>query len=168
LTCSEARAQNGYMRRAGRVTGGVLLALMLAASAALSQEKEKGKKQDQPARPQSYDTIPYVTPPAWKSVEIGDFYFRRKDYHGALSRYQEAVTTDPYYPRGYLGLGKTYQKLGLKRKALKAYQKYLDLLPSTKQAQEAKGVHRAIKRLQRELRESVARSRAPGAKEPPQ
>jgi tetratricopeptide (TPR) repeat protein len=93
----------------------------------------------------------YITPPAWKSVEIGNFYFRRKSYRGALSRYQEAIRTDPGYAPAYLGLGKVYEKMGLKRKALEAYQRYLDELPSEKQADEAKDVHRAIERLQKEL-----------------
>ncbi len=93
----------------------------------------------------------YITLPAWKSVEIGNFYFRRKSYRGALSRYQEAIRTDPGYAPAYLGLGKVYEKMGLKRKALEAYQRYLDELPSEKQADEAKDVHRAIERVQKEL-----------------
>lgn len=96
----------------------------------------------------------YVPPPAWKSVEIGDFYLRHKDYPGALSRYQEAIHTDPDYAPAYLGLGKVDEKLGRKRQALAAYRKYLDKLPSEKQAEEAKGAHRAIRRLERELRNS--------------
>jgi tetratricopeptide (TPR) repeat protein len=100
----------------------------------------------------------YVTPPAWKSVEIGDFYFRRKEYAGALSRYKEAVKTDPDYAPGYLGLGKVYEKIGLKQKALEAYRKYLAELPSAKQAEEAKDVHRAIERLQKELAQRAAKS----------
>ncbi|MBI1941917.1 MAG: tetratricopeptide repeat protein [Acidobacteria bacterium] len=102
---------------------------------------------------------PYVSPPAWKSAEVGDFYLRKKKYRAALSRYQEAVKVDPYYAPGYLGLGKVYDKIGLSQKALDAYQKFLDLLPSTKQAEEAKDVHKAIARLERKLRKSKAASR---------
>jgi tetratricopeptide (TPR) repeat protein len=94
---------------------------------------------------------PYKPPAAWKSVEIGNFYLKRKDYPGALSRFQEAVKTDPHYPGGYLGLGKVYDKLGFKGKALDAYRKYLDLLPSTKDALEAKDVQRAVARLEQGL-----------------
>jgi len=95
---------------------------------------------------------PYVSPPAWESVEVGDFYLKRKKYRAALSRYKEAVTTDPYYASGYLGLGRVYDRLGLKQKALEAYQKYLGLLPSAKEAEEAKDVHAAISRLESELK----------------
>lgn len=99
-----------------------------------------------------------VRPPASKSVEIGDFYFKRKKYAGALSRYKEAVKTDPDYAPAYLGLGRVYEKIGLKQKALDAYQRYLDELPSEKQADEAKEVHRAINRLHEELGKSPAKN----------
>lgn len=94
----------------------------------------------------------HVPQPAWKSVEVGDHYVRRKAYRAALSRYQEAVQVDPYYPQTYLGLGKVYDRLGLRQKALENYKKYLDLLPSAKDAEEAREVHKAIARLERKLK----------------
>jgi tetratricopeptide (TPR) repeat protein len=101
----------------------------------------------------------YVPPSARQSVEIGDFYFHRKDYSGALSRYMEAAKDDPYYAPAYLGLGKVYVKMGKKREALAAYRKYLAALPSEKQADEATGAHNAIRRLERQLRKERRRSR---------
>ncbi|MEJ2009289.1 MAG: tetratricopeptide repeat protein [Acidobacteriota bacterium] len=106
----------------------------------------------------------YVPPPAWKSVEIGNFYFRRKDYRGALSRYKEAAADDPYYAPAYLGLGKVYEKQGKNREALAAYRKYLDTLPSQKQADDATGVHKAIRRLERQLHREIKQSH--GAPQP--
>lgn len=99
----------------------------------------------------------YVSPGPRKSVEIGDFYFKRRKYAGALSRYKEAVRMDPHYAPGYLGLGRVYEKMGLKQKALEAYHRYLDELPSEKQAVEAKDVHRAIERLQQSLGKPLAK-----------
>ena len=93
----------------------------------------------------------YVPPSAKQSVEIGDFYFRRKKYPGALSRYEEAARDDPYYAEAYLGMGKVYEKMGKGREALDAYNKYLDTLPSKKQADEATDVQKAIRRLEHEL-----------------
>ncbi|PYU95961.1 MAG: hypothetical protein DMG25_02970, partial [Acidobacteria bacterium] len=96
------------------------------------------RAQDKPAPTAAADTDeqtkPYVPPSARKSVEVGNYYLRKKKYNAALSRYQEAVETDPYNPTGYLGLGRVYEKIGLKQKALASYQKYLDELPSEKQA----------------------------------
>jgi len=111
-----------------------------------------------PARPESdEETKPYTPPSASKSVTVGDYYLKKKKYNAALSRYQEAVETDPYNPTGYLGLGRVYEKIGLKQKALASYQKYLDELPSEKQAEEAREVHRAIDRLERSLGKPVGR-----------
>jgi len=99
-------------------------------------------------------TKPYEAPAASKSVEIGNFYLMRKRYNAALSRFQEAAATDSHYAPAYLGLGKVYEKIGLKQKALDAYHKYLDGLPSEKQADEAKDVHKAIDRLQHDVRKT--------------
>jgi tetratricopeptide (TPR) repeat protein len=126
--------------------GMVCTAQLVAAGQEQPQQEEKPATGPREDKPQAY-----VSPSAAKSVEIGNFYFRTKKYNAALGRFEEAVTTDPYYADGYLGLGKTYEKVGLKHKALAAYRKYLDLLPSAKQAEEAKNVHRAITRLEREL-----------------
>lgn len=99
----------------------------------------------------------YVPPSARQSVEIGNFYFHRKDYPGALSRYKEAAKDDPYYAPAYRGMGKVYEKTGRKREALAAYRKYLNALPSQKQADDAREIHRAIRRLQRELKKEPTR-----------
>lgn len=124
--------------------------------------------QQQPSRPRTQvqpdDSPAYVAPSPSKSVEIGNFYLRRKNYRGALSRFQEAVQTDPEYAPGYLGLGKVSEKLDLKQQALAAYQRYLDLLPSDRDAEEAKGVHQAITRLEHGLgQEEVRNPRHPQA-----
>jgi tetratricopeptide (TPR) repeat protein len=109
--------------------------------------------QDQEASPPSQivDNWKYVNPGPARSVEVGDYYLRKKKLAAALSRYQEAVKTDPHYAPAYLGLGKVYERMGLKQKALEAYQRYLDELPSLKDAQEARDVHEAIARLQKEV-----------------
>jgi tetratricopeptide (TPR) repeat protein len=134
------------------LTALLLLALVLSVVAPPARAQEKAAPSDT-----TDETKPYVSPPAWKSVEIGDFYLRKKRYRAALSRYKEAITTDPYYAQGYLGLGKVYDRIGLKQKALEAYRKYLDLLPSAKEAEQAKDVQNAVARLERQLKTSKKR-----------
>jgi tetratricopeptide (TPR) repeat protein len=107
--------------------------------------------QAQPAPSPSEPAQKFVPPSAPKSVEIGDFYLRRKKFSAALSRFQEAVQTDSHYAPAYRELGKVYEKIGLRQKALDAYRKYLDELPSAKEAQEDKHTHKAIARLERQL-----------------
>lgn len=80
-------------------------------------------------------------------------YLHRGALPGALNRVQEALKDDPHYAPAYLGLGKVYERMNQKRKALEAYRQYLDELPSTKDAAQATEVRRSIARLQRELKE---------------
>jgi tetratricopeptide (TPR) repeat protein len=141
LTLPAAAAENLAMRRL--TIGVVILVFTLGGQIAWAQAVSR-------ASPSEEDSH-YIPPPAWKSVEIGNFYLRRKDYRGALSRYKEAIHTDPDYAPAYLQLGKVNEKLGRKRQALAAYRKYLSALPSEKQAEEAKDAHRAIRRLEREV-----------------
>jgi tetratricopeptide (TPR) repeat protein len=109
------------------------------------------KQQAQPAAVKADPVRAYVSPSAAKSVEIGDFYLRRKKFKAALSRFQEALQTDPYYAPAYRELGKVYEKMGFWQKSLDAYRKYLDELPSAKDAREAKSIHKAIARLQKDI-----------------
>lgn len=123
----------------------VALGLALAGPALHAEEKEVPP-------PVPEDSWKYASPGPAKSVEIGNYYLRRKKLKAALSRFQEAVKTNPHYAPAYLGLGKVYEKMGLKRKALEAYQHYLDELPSTRDAEEAKGAQEAVARLQRQVK----------------
>jgi len=123
--------------------------------------------QQQPAQPAVDEGDPiraYVSPSAAKSVEIGHFYLRRKKFNAALSRFQEALKTDPYYAPAYRGLGKVYEKMGLWQKALDAYRKYLDELPSAQDAQEATSIHKAITRLEKQLSSEGKSSSSPATR----
>lgn len=143
-----------------------LTALLLGVVALMSQPVSLSAQhmaQDDGELESSYH---YVPPSARQSVEVGDFYFHKKDYRGAVSRYEEAAKDDPYYAPAYLGLGKVYEKTGDEQKALSAYEKYLNVLPSQKQADEAKDVHKAIRRLQRRLAREHKRRMAAGQTSP--
>ncbi|MGH9430684.1 MAG: tetratricopeptide repeat protein [Terriglobia bacterium] len=136
-------------------------ALLLGAASGAAQFPQPGRRA--PAWP---PRAPHY-PSAKTSVDIGNFYLRRKDYRGALSRFKEAMKTDPYYAPAYLGLGKAYDKMGFKPEALADYQKYLDNLDSEKQADRARGVHRAINRLKHEIAEEQAANAKNGWKPKP-
>ena len=105
----------------------------------------------QPDIDKTEDVQGYVPPSASKSVEVGDFYLKKGKYKAALSRFQEAVKTDPHYALAYRELGRVYEKMGSWKKSLDSYQRYLDELPSAKDAREAKTVHRAIDRLHQDI-----------------
>ena len=122
----------------------MLAAATLWAPAAVSGS-EPGQTEKPPA--ETTDSPVYVNQGPAKCTEIGNFYFKRKRYKAALSRFEEAAGTDPNYAPAYLGLGRAYEKLGLNQKALESYRKYLEMLPSDKDAENARDVRRAIQRL---------------------
>ncbi len=138
----------------------ILFASLTLIIVALPARSQGDKTAPKPAPPPevdpdaaSYSTTKKYTPPgAVKSVEIGNFYLKKKKYNGALSRFQEAVQEDSSYAPAYFGLGKVYEEIGLKQKALDAYKKYLDALPSQKAALEAKDAQRAVARLEQEVK----------------
>lgn len=136
----------------------ILSALLLCVLVPMSLPASTAAQGMNPNSGKGDNSFQYVPPSARQSVEIGNFYFSRKDFRGALSRYQEAARDDPYYAPAYLGLGKVYEKMRKKREALAAYRKYLDALPSQKQADEATSVHKAIKHLELQMHAERHRS----------
>jgi len=74
---------------------------------------------------------------ALKDVEVGDYYFKRKNYKGALDRYKEAL----YYKDGdavaSYRLAVCQEKLGDKAEAKKYYAQYLKILPEGPFAKDA-------------------------------
>jgi tetratricopeptide (TPR) repeat protein len=123
------------------------------------------KQQAQPAADKADPIRNYASPSASKSVEIGDFYLRRKKFKAALSRFQEALKTDPHYAPAYRELGKAYEEMGQPQKALDAYRKYLDELPSARDAREDKRIHKAIARLEKELPSGGKSSGSPSTRQ---
>jgi len=126
---------------------GVLAVLLLALSPA-SVRAQASRTPPPPQAPADLDgSFKYTPPGPAKDVEVGNFYLKRHKYEAAISRFQEAIQARPDYAPAYLGMGRAYEKIGQKQKALDAYQQYLDALPSDKEAEDAKEVHRAMVRL---------------------
>ncbi len=74
---------------------------------------------------------------AEKDVEVGDFYFKRKNYRAALSRYQEALYYKYDDAVATFRLAVCQEKLGESDEARKAYEAYLKILPHGPFAAEA-------------------------------
>jgi tetratricopeptide (TPR) repeat protein len=133
------------MGRGAKTLSIAALGIFMAAPSVCAQVPEK------PPAPAINPDWDYTTPGPAKCVEAGNVYLHKKNLKGALSRFQEAVKDDPHYAPAYLGLGKVYERMNDKQKALNAYKQYLDELPSAQEAAEAKEAKRAIERLQKDL-----------------
>src|SRR6266849_128504 len=84
---------------------------------------------------------------AAKSVEVGDFYFKRKNYRAAEDRYREALRYKDNDAVATIRLAICLEKLGILDDARAEYESYLKILPHGAQASEAQ---KAIDRLKAE------------------
>jgi tetratricopeptide (TPR) repeat protein len=86
---------------------------------------------------------------AAKNVEVGDFYFKRKNYHAAEERYREALRYKDNDAIATIRLAVCLEKLGILDDARAEYESYLRILPHGSQASEAQ---KAINRLKTETK----------------
>jgi len=81
---------------------------------------------------------------AMKDVEVGDFYFKRKNYRAALDRYKDALYWKENDAVASFRLAVCQDKLGDKAEAKKYYEQYLKILP---EGPFAKDAHASLDRL---------------------
>src|SRR5215472_14210679 len=87
---------------------------------------------------------PFDPHKAAKDIEVGDYYFKRKNYGGAESRYREALIYKVNDAVATYKLAVCLEKLNRLDEALTEYQNYVKILPYGPEAAEAK---KAIERL---------------------
>ena len=105
---------------------------------------------------QKKDTVTQNAPdqPTWdplraeKDLEVGQYYMRKGDVDAAIDRFQDATTAKPGYAIPFRYLAEAQEKKGLKKQAIKSYQRYLDLYPH---AEDGDKVHKKIDKLYKEV-----------------
>jgi tetratricopeptide (TPR) repeat protein len=144
----------------------VSLAVFLAAPlgrARDSQQDSSSKPQDKPpaapakpaAKPNK-DSATQNAPdqPAWdplraeKDIEVGQHYMHKGDVDAAIDRFQDAIEAKPGYAIPFRYLGEAQEKKGLKKQAIKSYQRYLDLYPH---AEDAEKIKKKLEKLWKEV-----------------
>lgn len=75
---------------------------------------------------------------AAKDIEVGDYYFKRKNYVGAESRYREALLYKDDDADATFKLAVCLEKMARPDEARAEYESYLKILPYGPQAPEAK------------------------------
>jgi tetratricopeptide (TPR) repeat protein len=144
-----------------------ILSLGLAISA-YPQDSSSKPPEDSPtpskkpdARPNKDSaTVNAPDQPMWdplraeKDLEVGQHYMKRGDYDAAIDRFEDAILAKPGYAVPYRYLGEAQEKKGLKKKALKSYQRYLDLFP---RAEDAAKIRKKIEKLHQEIDKAESR-----------
>lgn len=90
------------------------------------------------------DTHPWDPHKAAKDIEVGDFYFKKKNYSAAESRYREALYYKDNDAIAVYHLALCLEKLERPGEAREQYESYLKILPHGPEAENAK---KAIERL---------------------
>jgi tetratricopeptide (TPR) repeat protein len=81
---------------------------------------------------------------ALKSIEVGEYYFKQKNYAAAISRFREALEYKPKDAKATFRLAESLEKTGQDAEALQNYEEYLKILKRGPFAEDAK---KAIERL---------------------
>jgi tetratricopeptide (TPR) repeat protein len=81
---------------------------------------------------------PYDPHRAIKNIEVGDFYFKRRNYRAALDRYREALEFKPNDAVATFRLAQCFEKLGEADDAIDHYREYLRILPNGELAEQAR------------------------------
>ena len=71
-----------------------------------------------------------------QSINIGDFYYKKKNYAAAIRRYLEAIEYQPDSARAYDALARAYEKNGERDKAISAYTEFVKKNPDSPKSPE--------------------------------
>jgi tetratricopeptide (TPR) repeat protein len=75
---------------------------------------------------------------AEQNLKIGYSYFKKGNYGGAISRFQDAIEYQPSLVAAYDALGRAYEKKGDKAKAVAVYKEFLTKYPDSSKASDFK------------------------------
>jgi tetratricopeptide (TPR) repeat protein len=138
LACSSARAQNPP-----------------GESPSKPADQQDAPAPKAPAKPNK-DNATQNAPdqPTWdplraeKDLEVGQYYMHKGDVDAAIDRFQDATLAKPGYAIPFRFLGEAQEKKGLKKQAIKSYQRYLDLYPH---AEDGDKIRKKIEKLYKEV-----------------
>jgi tetratricopeptide (TPR) repeat protein len=82
---------------------------------------------------------------AMKDIEVGDFYFKKKNYRAALDRYREALVYKPNDAISNFRSAQCFEKMDKPDDARTHYEEYLKIMPHGPLAAEAKAALEKLK-----------------------
>jgi tetratricopeptide (TPR) repeat protein len=98
-------------------------------------QEQEPPEEDETQAPKEYSFNPLR---AENDLKVGNFYFKKGNYKGAVNRFREATKWNPNYAEAYLRLGDSEEKMKDPKAAREAYAKYLELAPDSKEAASVK------------------------------
>lgn len=126
----------------------LLLLALFAAGPSRAQKKPQSNSQPEPT---------FEPFKAEKSVEVGLFYLKKKNYDAAIERFLDALNYKPGFARPHLLLGEAFEKKREYEDSIMHYTAYLEILPN---AEDANKVRKKISQLGKKLeRERKRRNR---------
>jgi len=112
------------------------------------QKKQPAKTNKDNATQNAPDQPKWDPLRAEKDLEVGQFYLKKGDLDAAMDRFQDAIEAKPGYAIPFRYLGEAQEKKGMKKPAIKSYQRYLDLYPH---AEDGDKVRKKIEKLYKEV-----------------
>jgi tetratricopeptide (TPR) repeat protein len=120
-----------------------------AAAPAAARKSDKSAKANRDSATTNAPDQPTWDPlRAEKDIEVGEHYMHKGDYDAAIDRFQDAIEAKPGYAIPFRYLGEAQEKKGLKKQAIKSYQRYLDLYPH---AEDAAKIKKKLENLYKEV-----------------
>jgi tetratricopeptide (TPR) repeat protein len=111
-------------------------------------KKAPPKKNKDNATESAADQPMYDPLRAEKDLEVGQYYMRKGDVDAAIDRFQDAIAAKPGYAVPFRYLGEAQEKKGLKKPAIKSYQRYLELYPH---AEDSEKIKKKIEKLYKDV-----------------
>ncbi len=109
----------------------------------------------QQTSPKNTQPAPVFEPlKAEKSVEIGMFYLKKKNYDAAIERFLDAIHYKPGFARPHFLLGRAYEGKREYEESITHYTAYLEILPH---ADDAAKVQKKIDELTKKVEREKAR-----------
>ena len=110
--------------------------------------KSSGKQKKDSATQNASDQPAWDPLRAEKDLQVGQYYMKKGDVDAAIDRFQDATTAKPGYAIPFRFLAEAQEKKGLKKQAIKSYQRYLDLYPH---AEDGDKIKKKLERLYKEV-----------------
>lgn len=119
----------------------VILILLIFATPLLGQERRSGRKpilirEDQTEQKIEEEIFLRNPEEAKKNVEVGDFYFKKKNFRAAESRYRRAIKYNTEWPKSYEKLINLFERQGDFDSAIEICYEFVDANPSSKKAKD--------------------------------